>query len=121
LVSDFSEETAYNYLNWGYDSQKRNGRLLQEALGDDYATKHQAFFLPSVDSEQIDNVAPLSSGANGIVYSAKWARCHPTDLNDQKEISVVLKQPKHTEGKHNWEKKIVDEVSSVATFLINLR
>lgn len=111
LASDFSEQAAYDYLNWGYDNYKRNGHWLQEALGEDYATKYQAFFLPSINSEQIDNVAPLGSGANGIVYSATWKQGHLMDPNDQEEILVVLKQPKHTKREDNWEEKFVDEVS----------
>jgi len=121
LVSEFSEQAAYDYLKWGYDNYKRNGRWLKQALGDDYATKYQAFFLPSISSEEIENVAPLShKGANGIVYSATLKR-QPTGSDGEEVISVVLKQPKHPREEEDWQGKFVDEVFSIYDFLIICR
>ena len=110
LVSDFDEETAENYFNWGYDNYKRNCGWLQEALGEEYATKYQAFFLPLVDPHQIYDVAELGRGSNGIVYSAKWKGGQSEYLGDEDSISVVLKQPLHTNKEHNWQEKFIEEV-----------
>ena len=112
MISDFSEGAAHAYFNWGYESYKKNRHWLEEALRENYISEYDAYFLPSVHSEEISDVAPLSSGSNGIVYSAKWKRKPYTEYDSEKKIAVVLKQPKQPKTDANWKESFINEVPS---------
>jgi hypothetical protein len=110
LISDFSEGAAHAYFKRGYESYKRNRNWLEEALGENYPSEYDAYFLPSVHSEEISDVAPLSSGSNGIVYSAKWKRKSYTEHVSEERIAVVLKQPKQPKTDASWKESFINEV-----------
>ena len=92
LVMDFSEDAALEYFRRGVSKSQR--QALQLALGEDYAAKYEAFFLPFVDAAQIENVRYLSEGANGTVWSADWVMPHSRSSGETDIVRVALKQPK---------------------------
>jgi hypothetical protein len=97
LTENFSESAAQDYLKYGYEDYKRDGRALREALGEDYASKYEAFFLRYVDPNRLHDIEELAEGSNGVVWSAilkgeRSSKLAPgPGIND---VHVVLKQPK---------------------------
>ena len=115
LVMDFSEGAAQEYLRRGLN--KMQHQALQYALGDDYVGKYEAFFLPFVESNQIENIKYLSEGANGTVWSAHWKVPHLQSDNPQEATRVALKQPKKPLGNPDQMDEFVKEVNG--TFVLN--
>jgi hypothetical protein len=114
LASDFSERAAAEYLKWGFRSRKHEAERLGDALGRDYGSKYEAFFLPFVDSTQIANVKPLSEGASGAVWSADWARPHSDGLGLPPSVRIALKQPKNGVITERDKENFINEVSEAA-------
>ena len=110
LAQEFNERGAQEYFKRGYN--KHQERALMEALGKDYAAKNEAFFLPFVDSDRLENVKYLSEGGYGAVWSAIWNRPQIRDLRSSKAVPVALKQPKHGLQKIGEEEKFLQEVQS---------
>jgi hypothetical protein len=115
LTENFSETAAQDYLKYGYENYKRDGRALREALGEDYASKYEAFFLPYVDPNCLRDIEELGEGSNGIVWSAILKGEMPSEqapsdgIND---VHVVLKQPKQGLTDEKEKEAFLNEVTS---------
>ena len=108
LIMDFSERAAREYLH--RDVNESEIRHLRDALGNDFAEKFEAFFLPYVDSNQIENIQYLSEGGNGTVWQAVWNR------PGFQLLPIVLKQPKEGMDGSAGQEKFLNEVSCPFSF-----
>lgn len=113
LTVDFSKSAAQDYLKHGFDNYKRHGPALREALGEDYASKYEAFFLPYVDPNRLRDIEELGEGSNGAVWSAVLRGEGPNDLDGPDDVRVALKQPKHGVEDQKEKEAFLNEVVSL--------
>jgi len=110
LTSEFSERAAQEYLKWGHMKENESQAALCEALGPGYAKRYETFFLPYVDSKQIENIQPLGEGEYGIVWSGVWHRGEPDKYGRQQPVPIALKQPKYTHTESQQKESFLTEV-----------
>ena len=93
--------------------EKETRLALYDALGPDYAKRYETFFLPFVDSKQIENIQPLGEGAYGIVWSGVWQQsAEPDKYGSQEPVRIALKQPKYAFGDSRERDDFLNEVST---------